>query len=109
MDRTVTLEGKEMTLRANALLPRKYRFKFGRDIMQDMQKLTATEENPDIDISIFENLAWLMFKSAGEDVGESPEEWLESLDDMFSVYMIIPNVVELWSENNKTTSVPAKK
>jgi hypothetical protein len=50
-----------------------------------------------------------MFKTAGEDVGENPEEWLSGIDDMFSVYTIIPDVVELWTENNKTTSIPAKK
>ncbi len=109
MDRKVTLEGREMTLRANALLPRKYRAFFGRDIMRDMQALTAGDDDPEIDMSVFENIAWLMFKTAGEDVGDSPEEWLATVDDMFSVYMIIPDVVELWSENNKTTSVPAKK
>ncbi len=108
MDRTVTLQGKEMTLRANALLPRKYRYHFGRDIMRDMQSLTGEGES-EIDMSVFENLAWLMFKTAGEDVGENPEEWLATIDDMFSVYTIIPDVVELWTENNKTTSVPAKK
>ncbi len=112
MEKTVTFQGKEMKLLANALLPRKYRHTFGRDLMQDMQKIAVPDSEgaaPDMDLSVFEDLTWLMFKNAGEDVGNSPEEWLSGIDDMFSVYMLIPDVVGLWQANNETTSVPAKK
>ena len=62
-----------------------------------------------INLEIFERAAWIMMKHAGEDVGEDPDEWLESLDGIFSVYEVLPTILELWNLNNKTTSKPRKK
>lgn len=39
MVRTITVSGKETTLRASALIPRLYRFQFGRDMIADMRQL----------------------------------------------------------------------
>lgn len=106
MEKVITLEGKEMRLRANALIPRKYRFFFGRDLVQDMQSLVATYNKDDsaIDFTVFENLAWLMLREGGEDVGKSTDEWLATIDDTFAVYELIPEVIELWKLNTKTTA-----
>ena len=39
MERTITIDGQEVRLRASAAIPRLYRIKFQRDILQDMQKI----------------------------------------------------------------------
>lgn len=143
MVRTVTIDGKTVTLRASALVPRLYRHLIGRDIIRDMadlrkaykaaldaQKAGADEEEQNeasmtaMDLEIFENIAWVMLKHGGElretesgrvmmngdmVVGQSPDEWLERLDGVFSVYDVLPVILELWEANQKTTSVPAKK
>lgn len=143
MVRTVTIDGKSVTLRASALVPRLYRHLIGRDIIRDMadlrkaykaaldaQKAGADEEGQNeasmaaMDLEIFENIAWVMLKHGGElretesgrvmmngdmVVGQSPDEWLERLDGVFSVYDVLPVILELWEANQKTTSVPAKK
>ena len=85
MERTVNVGGKEVKMRASALIPRLYRFKFGRDMIADMRQLQkaylkavslpkdATEEErqdaqlSSLDLTIFENTAWLMIKHANED------------------------------------------
>lgn len=143
MVRTVTIDGKTVTLRASALVPRLYRHLIGRDIIRDMadlrkaykaaldaQKAGADEEGQNeasmtaVDLEVFENIAWVMLKHGGElretesgrvmmngdmVVGQSPDEWLERLDGVFSVYDVLPVILELWEANQKTTSVPAKK
>lgn len=127
IEKTVTLSGKEVKIRSSALIPKLYRVKFGRDMVRDMRHLakayTALRELPEtatdaereeaqfsiLDSDIFESVAWLMLRHAGNDVGESPDEWLESLDGIFDLYQILPDVLELWANNNKTTSVPRKK
>lgn len=127
MDRSIVIDGREMRMRATALIPRLYRHKFGRDMVADMAQLRraykkaaalpedATEEERQeaqlsaIDLEIFENVAWLFLRHAGEDVGESPEDWLDALDGIFSVYDVMPAVLDLWSANNAQTSSPAKK
>ena len=143
MDRTVTIDGKTVTLRASALVPRLYRHLIGRDIIRDMatlrkaydaaleaQKAGADEVEQNVaglsvaDLEIFENVAWVMLKHGAEFrdteygrvlmngdmvIGQSPDEWLDQLDGTFSVYAVLPVILELWGANQKTTSTPAKK
>lgn len=143
MDRTVTIDGKTVTLRASALVPRLYRHLIGRDIIRDMaalkksynaaleaQKAGADEEGQNeaamtaMDLEIFENIAWVMLKhgAAFRDtengrvlmngdmvVGKDPDEWLDQVDGVFSVYDVMPVILELWDANQRTTSTPAKK
>ena len=127
IEKTIMIEGRPAKLRSSALIPKLYRAYFGRDMVQDMKLLAkgykklkdlpknATEEEREeaqmsiMDLEIFERVTWIMMKHGGSNVGETPEEWLDSLDGIFSVYEILPTVLELWAANNKTTSVPRKK
>lgn len=111
MKKQVTLNGKSMTLENNALLPRRYRNQFGRDLLVDMQAMTTNyKKDPSkFNGEVLENITWLMLKEAGENVGENPEEWLATLDNTFAVYEISGDVVELWGKGRETTSRPKKK
>ena len=127
IERTIMIEGRPAKARSSALIPKLYRAYFERDMVQDMRQLAkgyqklrslpedATEEEKEeaqlsmMDLEIFEKVAWIMLKHGGEDVGETPEEWLDSLDGIFSVYEAMPTILEMWTANNKTTSVPRKK
>lgn len=119
MERTVEIGGKEYRMRATALTPKLYRHRFGRDMIRDMSGLIkaynerqGSENNEESDLKVldhlevFENIAWLFMKDAGEEVGENPDEWLDSLDGIFSVYEAMPAIIELWFGNQKTTSTP---
>ena len=126
-EKTVIIDGVERKMRASALIPRLYRFHFHRDIIRDMSQLrrgyeksqsipdnASEEEREDaelsaVDLEIFENIAWLMLKHGGEDIPDSPDEWLENIEGIFSVYEIMPTIIELWGENQITTSTPKKK
>lgn len=127
MEKTVTVGGKQVRMRATALIPRLYRIKFGRDMIADMRQLQrayqkaaqfpkdATEEEKQdaqltaVDLTIFENVAYMMVKHADPAAPDSADEWLDSLDGVFSIYEILPVILELWQLTNHTTSVPAKK
>lgn len=127
IERKILIDGKPYKMRSSALIPKLYRAYFGRDMVRDMHKLSkayqkvkalpedATEEEKEaaqfdvIDLEIFENLAWITLKHGGSEVGESPEEWLESLDGVFSIYEVLPILMEMWNMNQKTTSKPRKK
>lgn len=118
IEKEIKIDGRNVKLRCSALLPRLYRAKFGRDMIADMRQLakaykeTKGDEEAMLDMAnleVFENIAWLMQKQAGGEVGQSPEEWLDSLDGVFSVYEVLPSILELWGASNKTTSVPRKK
>ena len=61
-----------------------------------------------LDLTIFENTAWLMAKHADNTVPDDPDEWLDGFE-MFSIYEVLPQVMELWSLTNQTTAIPKKK
>lgn len=127
LERAVIIDGKEMRMRASALIPRLYRAKFGRDAVRDMATLKkaydkakalpedATEEERQdaemsvLDLTIFENMAWLMLRHAGMEIPDDPDSWLESIDGVFSVYEVMPVIVDLWQTGQQTTSKPRKK
>lgn len=101
---------KEYTIKANALLPRRYRNEFGRDLISDLNKLLESAKNDkEIDWSVAENLTWLMIKTAGVDEIGSIEEWLETIDDAFAMVKCFGEVLSLWQETQQTTSTPRKK
>lgn len=126
MEKILQIDGKDVRMRASALIPRLYRFRFGRDIIKDMLTLKkaydkvkelpddATEEEKQdaqlsvLDLTIFENVAYIMAKHANPDVPDTPDEWLEEFET-FSIYEVMPEILELWNLNQKTTSSPKKK
>lgn len=126
MKKTLYIDGKKVEMRASALIPRLYRYQFGRDIISDMNKLkkaydkalnlpeNATEEQKKdaqlnaFDLTIFENVAYTMAKHADGSIPDTPEEWLEEFN-MFSIYEIMPEILKLWNVSQKQTSKPKKK
>lgn len=129
MEKTVIIGGNEYRMRASALIPRLYRFKFGRDVIADINtlrkalhkaqeitnKADATEEEiraaqlNEIDLTLFENIAWLLCKHADSEIPGTPDEWLDSIDGVFPVYEALPAIIELWDAGARQTSTPVKK
>ena len=68
----IEIDGKEVTFKASAAVPRLYRIKFGRDIYKDLRQLEKSvgendEDNSNLDLfslEMFEDLAWLMARHA---------------------------------------------
>lgn len=104
--KTIEIDGKEVTFKASAAVPRMYRLKFRRDIFKDMGDLMKDIKSSDEEISglsiesleIFENIAYMMAKYADPNVPDSIDEWLEQFNT-FSIYMVMPHIVDLWGLN----------
>lgn len=118
MDKTITIDGMDVKFRATARTPRLYRALIGRDMIVDMNKLqkaysdkqTGDIDNYDVlDLQIFEDTAYIMARQANPDMeAKTADEWLDMFE-MFSIYEILPQVLELWLLNTKTTSNSKKK
>lgn len=117
MDKTIEIDGREVKFRATARTPRLYRALIGRDMISDMNKLMKayekkkeSDESLDIvDLQIFEDVAYIMARHADPDIAEkTADDWLDTFD-MFSVYTILPHILELWAINTKQTSQSKKK
>lgn len=115
MERTIVIDGRPVRFRASAAIPRIYRNKYRRDIFQDLQALykgikTNDEAASGFDIpslELFENIAYIMAKHADVSVPDTVEEWLDKFDT-FSIYQILPEIVELWNLNLATMSESKK-
>lgn len=111
MEKIINIDGKDVKFKATASTIRQYRARFGRDLLQDFQKLQADTgaESLSVDtLTIFENLAYTMAKQADPDIPDTADEWLDGFD-MFSIYVVLPQIVELWQLSNLPVSTPKKK
>lgn len=111
----VEIDGKQVPFKASAAIPRIYRLKFQRDIYKDLSVLekSINQVNPDdsnldlFSLEMFENIAFVMAKHADPNIPDTPEEWLDQFNT-FSIYQVLPQLIELWGLNVKT-DVEAKK
>ena len=87
--KTIEIDGKQVKFKASAAVPRLYRVKFGRDIYKDLRMLE---------------------KCVGDNDEDASNMDLFSLDQFntFSIYQILPQLIDLWGLNVQTT-VDARK
>jgi hypothetical protein len=113
--KTISIDGQEVTFRASAAVPRLYRVKFHRDIYKDLSALQKSlgenDENASrldsFSLEMFENISYIMAKHADPSIPNTPEEWLERFNT-FSIYQVLPEIIDLWGLNVKA-DVEAKK
>lgn len=113
--RNVEIDGKQVPFKASAAIPRIYRIKFNRDIYKDLRSLEKAvgegdENNANLDLfslEMFENIAYVMAKHADPNIPDTPEEWLDEFNT-FSIYQVLPSIIELWGLNVQT-DVESKK
>lgn len=115
MIKQIEIDGRQVSFKASAAIPRIYRMKFQRDIYKDLKALEKSigdncEEGSNLDmfsLEMFENIAFVMAKHADASIPNTPEEWLDGFNT-FSIYQVLPQLIELWGLNVQT-DVETKK
>ena len=115
LKREIEICGKKVAFCSSATIPRLYRAKFKRDIFKDLSKLEKSYKDNSTegaafqieDLEIFENVAYIMAFHADNSIPGTIEEWLDQFE-MFSIYEIMPQLLELWGDN-VMAEVQAKK
>ena len=115
LTKTVKVGDQEVTFKSSAAIPRMYRIKFKRDIFKDLTKLEKSYKEKDDgtkeleieDLEIFENVAYIMALHADPSTPASIDAWLDQFE-MFSIYEVLPEILELWG-SNLVTDVASKK
>lgn len=115
MTKVIEIDGRKVPFKASAAIPRIYRVKYGRDIFKDLMKLEKamnenTEEDSTLDLfslETFENIAYLMAKHADPSLPDTAEDWLDEFS-VFSIYQVLPEIIELWGLNLQTQSTSKK-
>lgn len=113
--REIEICGKKIPFRSSATIPRLYRAKFKRDIFKDLSKLESSysgkksegKEFQIEDLEIFENVAYIMAYHADNTIPPTIEGWLDQFE-MFSIYEVLPQILELWGDNMQT-DIASKK
>ena len=86
IQKNITIDGIEVPFKASAAVPRLYRLKFRE---------------------VFENITYIMAKHADSNVPDNPDDFLEQINT-FSLYEILPQLIELWGLNT-AAQVESKK
>ena len=78
------------------------------DLEKGIDKNDPENSNLDLfSLEMFENIAYVMAKHADPSIPDTPEEWLDGFNT-FSIYQVLPQIIELWGLNTQT-DVQAKK
>ena len=130
MEKVIDIDGRPVKFRATASVPRLYRIRFGRDIIQDMAQLrrdfinaeksqsipaSATAEEKSeltqqaelsvLDLTMFENIAFIMARHGDpENTPDDVGKWLDGFET-FSIYEVLPEIIELWDLNTVNTAI----
>lgn len=112
----IEIDGRQVAFDSSAALARIYRARFGRDLLIDLDALNgALQKNSENESYIpaellekFEDIAYTMAKQADASIPDTVEEWLDDFN-VFSIYQILPQIIEMWQINIKAISKSKKK
>ncbi len=110
MEKTIEIDGKQVKFKATAGTPKRYLATYKRDMLKDIQKLSAESQKQAESgnwstemLNLFLDIAYVMAKQADpENVPNDPDEWLDEFG-MFSIHEILPQLIELWGIQSQTT------
>ncbi|WP_428817113.1 hypothetical protein ACQR2L_09640 [Clostridium butyricum] len=108
MEKTIEIDGKQVSFKSTAATPLRYKAQFGRDYfseilkMEELTKIKKTkikktknqaETLAKIDFNTFYNIIWVLAKTADKKIPE-PLEWLDTFEE-FPLFEIIPQIQDL--------------
>ena len=113
MTETLRICGKEVRVRVSARTPFDYREEFFSDLFDDMHRVCSGTAGAET-IEVIERFIWICARAAGEDVhqdlptADAIPAWLDEFDDMFAMYKMLPDVIQIWQKETQTTSTAKK-
>jgi hypothetical protein len=108
MEKTLTIDEKEVTFKSTAGTVRRYRNQFGQDFFADIGKMyplmktlssnadleeLGYDELKQLDFSAFENICWALAKTADNSIA-APDAWFDKFDS-FPIVEILPEIQDL--------------
>ena len=98
MEKTIEIDGKQITFKSTGAIPKRYKMQFGRDLFADLFKMGITKEMKEddirkLDFDVFYDIAWTFAKTADPDI-KDPMAWLDGFD-AFPIMDLVPELQEL--------------
>ena len=108
MEKTLVVDGQQVNFKASSGTFRRYRFHFRRDLLTDMKILGERVEKLGEDagftlndLEMFENIAWIMAKTADDSVPDV-DIWMDQFET-FSIYEVLPELLKIFAANMEKT------
>lgn len=116
MEKTITIDGKQIRLKSTGGTARRYRNQFGNDFFGDFMKLHPVVElyekgidtnNLDyetlqhLNFEVFENFLWALAKTADDSIAD-PDFWFDEFDEM-PIMDILPQIQDLMNKSLETS------
>ncbi|MGI2801628.1 hypothetical protein ACRS6O_00980 [Bacillus cytotoxicus] len=110
MEKTITIDGKQVRLKSTAATVKRYKAQFRRDLFADILALGAigtfnsqdasegivdlsTVDFKQVDFEVIYDLVWLYAKTADPSIPD-PITWLDGFDE-FPIYEIMPEIMDM--------------
>lgn len=103
MEKTIMIDGKNISFKSTAATPLRYKAQFRKDFFSDILKLSRleglnfekidTEKIEKLDFEVFYNIIWVLAKTADKSIPD-PMSWLDGFDE-FPLLEIIPELQDL--------------
>jgi hypothetical protein len=121
MEKTLTIDGKQVKFKSNGATPLRYKAQFGSDFFKEVMKLAPLQhlkkkkkeeinaaDLESLDFEVFYNIAWVLAKTANPEIPE-PLEWLDEFDE-FPMIEIIPELQDMMLSTLQTKKkIPTSK
>ena len=103
MEKTITIDGKDIRFKSTGATPLRYKQQFGKDFFAAIAKMsngTKKISMADIDLEVFYNIAWVFAKTADKTIPE-PLEWFDTFDN-FPIIEIVPDLQDMLMSTMQT-------
>ena len=111
MEKIISIGNKQVGFKATASTPIRYEEKFGRDLLRDFQEIIPNANNGTLganDLNCFMKIAYIMAYQYDNTIPADPTDWLDEFD-MFDIYYVLPQIVELWGLSTTPIEKSKKK
>lgn len=108
MFKVVTIEGKQIPMKATGRTARLYARYFNKDFISSFLQLKKLADGETADTAVFEEIAWTLAKTANESIPEI-DEWLDQFDSPLSIFKKAKDVLSVIDKSFGTTVNPKKK
>lgn len=104
MEKTLTIDGKEVHFKSTAATVIRFKAQFGKDFLTEIGKLNVGGKNAlnNLDLTLFYEIAWAFAKTADKTI-PNLEDWLDEFE-ITSLIKSIPEIMEMI-----TGSIQSKK
>jgi len=101
MEKTIKIDGRDVTFKSTGALPKRYKMQFQRDFFTDLismegavsKKNVSAEGIRKINFDVFYDIAWTLAKTADSSIPE-PLAWLDSFET-FPIIEILPELQDM--------------